>query len=114
MDLRGMRQQGSGDDYITRIFVLYFSPNINRVIKSRILRWAGCVACVGARRGAYWVLVERLEVRRPLGRPTPRWQNNIKMDPQEVEKRGMDYIDLAEARDRLRAVVNAVLNLRIP
>jgi hypothetical protein len=58
--------------------------------------------------------VERPEGRRPLGRPTPRWEDNIKMDPHEVEERGMDYIDLAEARDRLRAVVNAVLNLRIP
>jgi hypothetical protein len=63
---------------------LYSSPNIIRVIKSRRLRWAGNVACMGEGRGAYRVLVGRPEGRRPLGRPRRRWEENIKMDLQEV------------------------------
>jgi hypothetical protein len=60
------------------------SPNIIRVIKSRRMRWAGHVARMGEVRGAYRVLVGRPEARRPLGRPRRRWENNIKMDLQEV------------------------------
>jgi hypothetical protein len=61
------------------IYALYSSPNIIRV-KSRILRWAGHVARMGARRGAYRVLVEKPKGRRPLGRPSRRWEDNIKID----------------------------------
>jgi hypothetical protein len=63
---------------------LYSSPNIIRVIKSRRMRWAGHVAHMGERRGAYRILVGRLEGRRPLERPRRRWEENIKMDLQEV------------------------------
>jgi hypothetical protein len=63
---------------------LYSSPNIIRVIKSRRMRWAGHVACMGEKRGAYRILVGRPEGRRPLGRPRHRWKDNIKMDLQEV------------------------------
>jgi hypothetical protein len=91
---------------------LYSSPNIVRVVKSRRMRWAGHVARMGEGRGAYRILVGRPEGRRPLGRPRCRWNDNIKMDLQEVEwGRGMDWIDMAQDRDRWRAVVNAVMNL---
>jgi hypothetical protein len=63
---------------------LYFSPNIMQVIKSRRMRWPGYVARMGERRGAYWILVGRPEVRRPLGRPKSRWEDNMKTNLQEV------------------------------
>jgi hypothetical protein len=88
---------------------LYSSPTIIRVIKSRRMRWAGHVA-----RGAYRVLVGRPEGRRPLGRPRSRWEDNIKMDLQEVGWGGMDWIDMAQDRDRWRTLVSAVMNLRVP
>jgi hypothetical protein len=66
------------------LYALYSSPNIIRVFKSRRLRWAGHVACMGERRGAYWALVGKPEGRRPLGRPRRKWEDNIKMDLQEV------------------------------
>jgi hypothetical protein len=92
---------------------LYSSPNIIRVIKSRRLRWTGHVARMGENRGAYRILVGRPEGRRPLGRTRRRWEDNIKMDLQEVGW-GMDWIELAQDRDMWRAVVNAVMNLRVP
>jgi hypothetical protein len=61
------------------LFALYSSPNIIRVIKSRRLRWAGYVAHMGERRGAYRTLVLKPEGRRPLGRPRRRWEDNIKL-----------------------------------
>ena len=63
---------------------LYPSPNIFRVIKSRRMRWAGHIARMGERRGVYRVLVGKHEGERPLGRPRRRWEDNIKMDLQEV------------------------------
>jgi hypothetical protein len=69
---------------------------------------------MGDGRGAYRVLVERPEGRRLLGRPTRRWEDNIKMDLQEVGWGGMDWIDMAQDRDRWRAFVSAVMNLRVP
>ena len=62
---------------------LYCSPNIVRVIKSRRMRWAGHVACLGERRGVYGVLVGKPEGKRQLGRPRHRWEDNIKVDLQE-------------------------------
>ena len=66
------------------------------------------------RRGVYRVLVGKPEGRKPLGRPRRRWEDNIKMDRQEVGSGGMDWIELAPDRDRWRALVNAVISLRVP
>jgi hypothetical protein len=93
---------------------LYPSPHIVRVIKSRKMRWAGHVASMGEGRGAYRVLGGRPEGRRPLGRPRRRWEDNIKMDLQEVGWEGVVWIDMAQDRDRWRALVSAVMNLRVP
>jgi len=93
---------------------LYSSPNIIRLIKSRSMRWAGHVARMGERRGVYRVLVGKTEGKRPLGMPMRRWEDNIKMDLQEVGSGCMDRIVLAQDRDRWRALVSAVMNLRVP
>jgi len=92
---------------------LYSSPNIVRVIKSRRMRWAGHVARMGEDREAYRVLVRKPEERRPVGRPRRRWVVNIRMDLQEVGCGYMDWIGLAEDRDRWRRLVSAVMNLRV-
>jgi hypothetical protein len=93
---------------------LYSSPDIIRVIKLRRIRWAGHVARVGDRRGSYRVLVGGHEGKRPFGRFRHRCGDNIKTDLQEVEWDGMAWIDMAQDRDRWRAVVNTVMNLRVP
>jgi hypothetical protein len=69
---------------------------------------------MGERRGAYRALVGKPEGRRPLGSPRRRWEDNIKIDLREVGWGGMDWISLAKDRDRWRAFVNAVMNLRVP
>ena len=96
------------------INVLYSSPNIVRVIKSRRMRWAGHVARMGEERGVYRVLEGKPEGKRPLGRPRRRWVDNIRMDLQEVGCGYMDWIGLAQDRDRWRTLVSAVMNLRVP
>jgi len=77
------------------------------------MRWAGHVARMGERRGVYSVLVEKPKEKRPLGRPRRRWEDNIKMDLQEVGSGGMDWIELAQDRDSWRALVTAVMKLRV-
>jgi hypothetical protein len=74
---------------------LYSSPNIVRVMKSRRMKWAEHVACMGEGRGVYRVLFGRPEGRRPLGRPRHRWEDNIKMDLREIGINGVNWIQLA-------------------
>jgi hypothetical protein len=78
------------------------------------MRWVGHVVHIGERRGLYRVLVGEPEGKRPLGRPRCRWEDNIKMDLQEVGCGAMDWIKLAQDRERWRALVTAVTNLWVP
>jgi hypothetical protein len=84
------------------------------MIKSRRMRWAEHVARKGEIRNAYRILVGKPEGMRPLGRPRRRWVNNNKMDLREFGWDGIDWIDLAQDRDQWRALVNTVMNLRVP
>jgi hypothetical protein len=92
---------------------LYSSPSIVRVIKARRMRWAGHVARMGEARGVYNILVGRPEGRRPLGRPRRRWEDNIRIDRREIGFGDVDWIHWAQDRDRWRALVNTVMNLRV-
>jgi hypothetical protein len=93
---------------------LYSSPSIIRIIKSRGMRCAGHVARIGKQNNVYRLLVGKPEGRRPLGRPRRSWMDNIRMDLGEVGWGDVDWIDLAKNRNRWRALVNSVLNLRVP
>jgi hypothetical protein len=90
---------------------LYSPPNIIRVIKSRRMRWAGHVARMGEGWGAYRILVRRPEERRQFEIPRHGWEDNIKIDLKQVGWGAMDWIELAQDRDRWRAFVTAVMNL---
>ena len=78
------------------------------------MSWSGHVACMGKRRDTYRVLVGKPEGKRQLGRPRRRWKNNIKMNLQEVGCGGVDWIEVAQDRDRWRAHENVVVNIQIP
>jgi hypothetical protein len=88
--------------------------SVRRMIKSRRMRWTGHVARMGEKRNAYKILVGKPEGKRLLGRPTRRGVDNIKMDLREIRWDGMDWINLAQDRDQWRALVNTVMNLRVP
>jgi hypothetical protein len=92
---------------------LYSSPDIIRQVKSRPVRWAGHVARMREERKVYKVLVGKPEGKRPLGRPRRRWRDGIRMGLRKIGLGGVDWIRLAQYRDRLRAVVSAVMNLRV-
>ena len=93
---------------------LYSSPNIVRVIKSRRMRWTGHVARMSKDRGVYRLLLGKPEGWRPLGRPRRRWVDNIRTNLQGVASGYMDWIGLAQDKDRWRTLVSAVMNLRVP
>jgi hypothetical protein len=93
---------------------LYSSPNIIRMMKSRTMRWAGHVTRMGETRIAYRILVGKPEGKRPLGRSRRRWVGNIKIDLREIGWDGVDWIDLAQNTGHWRAIVNTVMNLRVP
>jgi hypothetical protein len=93
---------------------LYSLPSIVRVVKSRRIRWAGHVARMGEDRGVHRVLVGKPEGKRPLRRPRRRWEDNIKMDFQEVGGGCGDWMELAQDKDKWRALVGTVRNFRIP
>jgi hypothetical protein len=92
---------------------LYTSPDIIRQVKSRRMRWAGPMARMGEDRKVHKVWVGKPEGKRPLGRPRRRWEDGNRMDLREIGLGGVSWIKLAQDRDRWRAVVSAVMNLRV-
>jgi hypothetical protein len=92
---------------------LYSSPNIIRIIKSRSIRWAGHVARMGEKRIVYRLLVRKPEGKRPLGRPRRGWIHNINTDLLEIGLNVVEWIGLVQVRCRWRALVKAVMNLRV-
>ena len=92
---------------------LYSLPNIVRVVKSRRMRWAGHVARMREDSGVHRVLVGKPEGKKPLGRSRRRWEDNIKMDFQEVGRGCGDWMELAQDRDGWRALVSTVRNFRV-
>jgi hypothetical protein len=93
---------------------LYSTPSIIRVIKLTRMRWAGHVACMGEVKNVYSILVGKPGGRRPLVRPRRRWEDNTGMDLREIEFGDVDWIHLAQDRDRWHDLVNTVMNLRVP
>ena len=85
-----------------------------RVVKSRRMRWAGHVARMDEDRGVHSLLVGKPEVKRPLERPRRRWEDNIKMDLQEVGGGRGDWMELAQDREKWRALVGMVRDFRVP
>ena len=92
---------------------LYSLPSIVRVIKSRRMSWVVHVARMEEGRGVHKVLVGKPEGKRPLGRPRRRWEDNINLDLQEVGRGCGDWMELAQVRDRWRALVSTVMNFRV-
>ena len=93
---------------------MYRSHNIVRVIKSRRLRWAGHVAIMEEGRSVFKILTGKPTGKRPVGRPRRRWEDNIRMDLEEIGINVGNWIDSAQDRDYWRALVNAALSLRVP
>jgi hypothetical protein len=93
---------------------LYTSPNIIRVIKSRRIRWAWHVARMREMKSAYNIFVGKRQGKSSLGRPRRRWKDSNRMDLSKIGWEGVNWIYLAQDRDQWRAVVNTVMNLRVP
>ena len=96
------------------LHIFYRSPNIVRVIKSRRLRWAGLVTRMEEGRSAFKMLTGKSTGKRPLGRPRRRWEDNIRLDLEEIGINVGNWVDSAQDRNYWRALVNAALNLRVP
>jgi hypothetical protein len=110
-----MRRQGNWPKLLNEeLHDLYSSPSIIRIIKSKSMRRAGHVTRMGGKRNAYKLLVGKPEGNRLLGRPRGRWLDNVRMDLVEVGWGDVDWIGLAQDRGKWRALVNSVLNLRVP
>jgi hypothetical protein len=99
---------------VFKTFIIILLLSIIRIINSRRMRWVGHVARMGEKRNVYRLLVGKPEGKRPLGRQRCRWIDNIKMDLLEIGMSVVDWIDLAQDRYRWRALVNSVMNLRVP
>ena len=99
---------------VCKPYGVYSLPNIVRVVKSVRMRWAGHVARMGEDRCVHRVLVGKPERKRPLGRPRRIWEDNIKMDLQEVGGGHGDWMELYQDRDRWRALVGTVRDFRVP
>jgi hypothetical protein len=93
---------------------LHSSPSIIRMIKSRRMRWEGHVACMGEMRNAYKILVRKPEGKRLLGRPRCRWEDNLRMDLREIEWEVVECTRVAQDRVHWWALVNMIMNLRVP
>ena len=87
--------------------------NVCTTVNIESVRWAGHVTRMGEDRGVHRVLVGKPEGKRPLGRRRRRWEDNIKMDLQDVGGGGVDWMELAQDKDRWRALVNTVMNFRV-
>jgi hypothetical protein len=106
------RDEGTGEwrkPHSEELHDLYSSPSITRIVKARSMRWAGHVTRMRVKKNAYRLLVGKPEGKRPLGRPRRMW-----VDLVEVGWGNVDWIGLAQDRDKWRALVNSVLNLRVP
>ena len=96
-----------------RLYSLYRSPN-SRVIKSRRLRWTGHLARMEDGRSFLKILTGKHSGKRPLGRPRRRWEDNIRMDLEEIGINAGNWVDSAQDRNYWRALLNVALNLRVP
>jgi hypothetical protein len=105
---------GWGKLHNEEIHNLYCSPSIIRIIKLKSMRWARHVARMGEKRNACRISVGKPEGKKPLGRPRRRREYSIKMDLREIGWGGMDWIYLVQDRDQWRALLNMVMNLRVP
>ena len=96
------------------LYTLYPSQNVILVPKYVRIRWTVHVACLEEKGSTYRILVGRFEGSRLFARPERRWEDNIKLERQEIERGRIDWIDTAEDRDRWQTLVNAVMNLLVP